>query len=164
MTHLPPSAAKSASPPPRGEGLGVGGHLLSTCGGLALAALLVTTPTAAQVIPTGTPAADILLSQAITEQRVFHTCSAFDVQSHLSILDLWASDAAFAAEVLAGNNVPPEAIAAFTAAASPQALMPAPETPFEDVQQFCATHPAWQTRWAQFDFIILANALPKAFE
>jgi hypothetical protein len=163
MTCSTPTAAKSASPPPRGGGLGVGGHLRPTCSGLLLA-LLLSTPATAQIIPTGTPAADILLSQAITEQRVFHTCSAFDVQTHQSILDLWASDAAFAAEVLAGNNVPPEAIAAFTAAAAPRALLPAPETPFEDVKQFCDTHPAWQTRLAQFDFVILANDLPKAFE
>lgn len=130
----------------------------------ALMTLLLATPASAQIIPTGTPAADILLSKAIAEQRVLHTCSAFDAVAHRSIVDLWAMDVNLATEILAANAVPPEAIAAFTAAAAPEALMPAPETPFEDVKQLCDSHPDWQGRIARFDVIILANDLPKAFQ
>ena len=138
----------------------MGGHALAILAALTVLA----SPLSAQIIPTGTPAADILLSQAIAEQRVFHTCSAFDALSHASIIDLWAADVAFATQTLAEHNVAPEAIAAFTTAASTQALMPAPGTPFEDVRQFCDAHPDWQTRWASFEVIILANDLPKAFQ
>ena len=156
MTHRTPTIAPKAPFFPRhGEGMGVGALAVT---------LLMTTPLSAQVMPTGTPAADILLSQAITEQRVFHTCSILDAQSHLSIIDLWAADAEFAAKVMAEKGVAAEAIAAFTTAASLAALLPAPGTPFEDVKQFCDAHPDWQARWAGFDVIILANDLPKAFE
>ena len=121
-------------------------------------------PAMAQIVPTGSAAADILLSQAITEQRVFHTCSAFDRGLHARIVGQWAEQAEQAARILASNDAPPEAIAAFAAAAASGALMPAPGTPFEDVRQFCDTHPDWQDRWANADIILLPDDLPGAFE
>lgn len=130
----------------------------------ALALLLLATPAAAQVIPTGTPAADILLSQAIAEQRLFHTCSALDPQTHALVTDQWRQDAAAAAAILAENQVAPEAIAAFTEAASAETLLPGPETPWAEVKGLCDTHPDWQTRLAQFDFIVLGLRLPQVFE
>lgn len=128
-----------------------------------LAALLLAAPAAAQIIPTGTPAADILLSQAIAEQRVFHTCSALDPQTHALVTKQWQQDAATAAAILAAKQVSPEAITAFTSAAQPAALMPAEDTPWAEVKGLCDTHPDWQTRLYQFDFITLAQKLPQVF-
>jgi hypothetical protein len=133
-------------------------------GGLALTlAITLTTQAAAQVIPTGTPAADILLSQAITEQRVFLTCSALDPALHARIADSWQRDVTDATAILTANKVPPEAIAAFTEAAAPAALMPGPETPWAAVKGLCDTHSDWQTRLAQFDFTLLGQRLPQVF-
>lgn len=157
MTHPTPTAATSASPPPRGKGVGVGGRPLA----ILAAALLLTTPALAQVIPTGTPAADILLSKAITEQRLFLTCTALDPQTHDFIAGLWAKDVAAAATLLTEHNVPPEAIAAFTAAALPENLLPDPDTPFQDIRKFCATDPDWIRRLNRTEMIRLATDLPK---
>jgi hypothetical protein len=129
-----------------------------------LAALLLATPTAAQIIPTGTPAADILLSQAIAEQRVFLTCSALDPATHALIAETWQGDVAAAAAILAENNVPPEAIAAFTMAARPEKFLPAPDTPFEDVMQLCTSNPDWTKDLFSFRFTILAQQLPQVFQ
>lgn len=130
---------------------------------LALSVALATQATA-QVIPTGFPQADILLSQAITEQRAFLTCSALDAYSHGFILDNWQKDSAAAVAILTDRKVPPEAIAAFQAAAKPENLMPAPDTPIEDVIQFCEGSPDWQVAYARFDFTILAQKLPEALK
>lgn len=157
MTHPTPTAATSASPPPRGEGLGVGG--------LALAlTLLLTTPTLAQVIPTGTPAADILLSQAIADQRVFLTCTALDPDTHKIALDFWAADVAAAVTILQDHGVPPKAIAAFQTAAAPGAMLPAPDATFADIQAYCTAQDRWFRRWSTRDFTELALRLPGAFE
>lgn len=129
-----------------------------------LAALLLATPTAAQVIPTGTPAADILLSQAIAEHRTFLTCSALEPRTHARIAEAWEWDVTAAAAILAANQVAPEAIAAFTTAAQAETLLPAPDTPFEDVRQLCDSQPDWMTRYFEFNFTVLALKLPQAFE
>ena len=166
MTHLLPSATPSASPPPRGEGLGVGGrpnHRRIPCAPF-LALALLTSPTQAQIIPTGTPAADILLSQSLTEHRTFLTCSALDPQTYAQILQNWQRDVTAAAALLASANVPPEAITAFTTAARPENLLPAPGTPFEDVKQLCDSQPDWATRYGQLRLTILELKLPQALQ
>lgn len=155
MPHTTPTAATSASPPPRGEGMGVVGVLL---------ALALTTPALAQVIPTGSPAADILLSQAIAEHRVFLTCSALDPALHQQILTNWQRDTAAAAAILNTHNVPPEAIIAFTTAADPKALLPAKDTPWAEVSQLCANHSDWQKTYFEFHLIVLDQKLPGAFQ
>ena len=127
------------------------------------ALLLLATPAAAQVIPTGTPAADILLSQAIAEHRVFLTCSALDPATHALIAQNWQRDVAAAADILTANNVPQDAITAFTTAAKPENLVPAPDTPWVEVQSLCATRPDWQTAYARLSLTILSLTLPEAF-
>jgi len=117
MPGLTPTAAPEAPPLPlRGEGMGVGGHFrrvrIHGAPWLALA-ITLTTQAAAQVIPTGTPAADILLSQAIAEHRVFLTCSALDPATHAQILADWQRDTTAAVTILKTHNTPPEAITAF---------------------------------------------------
>ena len=155
MTHLPPTAAPEAPPLPlRGEGPGVGGCLLALT-------LALTSQAQAQIIPTGTPAADILLSQAIADQRLFLTCSALEPDTHTFLLEAWQRDVAKATDLLTAANVPPEAITAFTTAAAPENLLPAPDTPFEDLQKFCATDPKWLTRAMKMDTVRLAADLPK---
>ena len=156
MTHPTPTVATSA---PRRRV-----RIHGAPWGAPLLALLLTTPAAAQVIPTGTPAADILLSQAITEHRVFLTCSALDPATHAQITDNWQRDITAAAAILTTHNVPPEAIAAFTAAAAPQALMPAEDTPWGQVQGLCATRPDWQTTYFQLNLTVLETSLPGAFK
>jgi hypothetical protein len=156
MTLPTPTPATSASPPPRGEGLGVGG--------LALALTLLASQATAQVIPTGIPAADILLSQAIAEHRVFLTCSALEPQTHAQILTNWQRDVTAAAAILKTHNVPAEAITAFTTAADPAALMPADDTPWAEVKDLCDTHPDWMTDYYQFNLTVLDLKLPAAFE
>jgi len=140
----------------------VGGHLRPICGGLALT-LLLTTATQAQIIPTGTPAADILLSQAIAEHRVFLTCSALDPLTHSQILTNWQRDTAAATAILKAHNTPPEAITAFTTAADPKALMPSDDTPWAEVTGLCATHPDWQQSYTEFNLTLLDLKLPMAF-
>lgn len=130
---------------------------------VALAALLAT-PIAAQIVPTGTPAADILLSQAIAEHRVFLTCSTLDPATHARILSNWQRDVTDAAAILAANAIPPEAITAFQTAAQPDNLLPAADTPFADVKQLCDSNPDWQTRLAQQTLTRLHLQLPQAFE
>lgn len=128
------------------------------------AALLLASPAHAQVIPTGTPAADILLSQAIAEHRVFLTCSALDPALHAQIIANWQRDVTAAAAILTSNQVPPEAITAFTTAAKPENLMPREDTPWAEVQGLCTTHPDWQATYFQLNLTLLALKLPGAFE
>lgn len=125
---------------------------------------LLALPASAQIIPTGTPAADILLSQAIAEQRLFHTCSALDPQTHGVITRAWAQDAVAAAAILAENSVPAEAIAAFSEAARPENLLSAPETTFENVIQLCTSNPDWPQDLQTFRFTVLAQQLPQVFQ
>jgi hypothetical protein len=129
-----------------------------------LLAFAIPTPALAQIIPTGTPAADILLSQAIAEHRVFLTCSALDHSTHALILTNWQRDTAAAVTILQSHDVPMDAITAFTAAAEPAALMPVPDTPWSAVQAICATSPDWQTNYYQFKLTILELKLPGALQ
>ncbi|CAN1548146.1 hypothetical protein MCELHM10_02058 [Paracoccaceae bacterium] len=159
MTHPTPNTATSASPRGFGRPLRLCLH-----GAPLLAALLLTTPTAAQVIPTGTPAADILLSRAISDQRVFLTCTALDPENHQTALDVWQQDVATAVTILTDHKVPPEAITAFTTAAQPENLLPPEDTAFAEVQHFCAAQDQWFQHWSRRDFTELAAQLPEAFE
>lgn len=129
-----------------------------------IALLLLATPLAAQVIPTGTPAADILLSRAIAEHRTFLTCSALDPETHALIRTSWQRDTAAAAAILAANGVPPEAISAFTTSAAAENLLPADDTPWAAVTGLCLTDAGWQTRYQTFAFTILERALQRALE
>lgn len=131
-----------------------------TCFALALGALSAS----AQIIPTGTPAADILLSQALTEQRVFLTCSVLEPQTHQQILQNWQRDVKAATAALQAANIPAEAVTAFISAAQPDKLMPAPDTPFEDIRQLCDSQPDWATRYAQLNFTLLELKLPQALQ
>lgn len=135
-----------------------------SCRATCTAALLLATPSHAQVIPTGSPTADILLSQAIAEHRVFLTCSALDPQTHARIQTNWQRDVTAAAAILTAEGIPPEAIAAFQTAAAPAALMPAGDIPFAEVIPFCAANPDWQTNYVEMSLILLDLKLPKAFE
>ncbi len=128
-----------------------------------LAVALLATPAVAQIIPTGIPAADILLSQAIAEHRVFLTCSALEPQTHAQILSNWQRDTAAAAVLLKTHAVPPEAITAFTEAADPKTLMPTEDTPWAEVRALCDTRPGWMTDYYQFNLTILDLKLPGAF-
>ena len=130
---------------------------------VALLALLLAPPAAAQIIPTGSPAADIVLSQALADQRVFLTCTALDPDNHRIILDFWRQDSAAAVAILTEHAVPPEAIAAFTAAADPAALALPPDTPFAEVRDYCQAQTHWFMRMNRRDFTELAVALPEAF-
>lgn len=174
MTHAAPTGAPSASPLACGvqsaaPTTGPGGRTtrprrVRIHGAPLLAALLLPLPATAQVIPTGTPAADILLSQAITEHRVFLTCSALDPATHAQITEAWQRDVTAAAAILTANNVPPEAITAFTSAADPAKLTPAEDTPWAEVKGLCDTHPDWQDRYARLNLIVLDLKLPGAFQ
>jgi hypothetical protein len=131
---------------------------------VALVLTLLATSAAAQIVPTGTPAADILLSQAIAEHRIFLICSSLDPTTHARILADWQRDVTDAAAILAANAIPAEAITAFQAAAEPANLLPAADTPFADVKQLCDGSPDWQTRYAQANLTRLHLKLPQAFE
>lgn len=161
MPPLSPTVATSASPPPSGAGMGNRRLCLH---GAPLLALLLPLPTLAQVIPTGTPTADILLATAIAEHRVYLTCSALDPVTHAQITENWQRDVAAATAILTAKAVPPDTIAAFTAAARPETLLPAPDTQFDDVKQLCDANPDWQTLYFQFNLTMLELELPKAFE
>lgn len=150
MTHLPPTAAPQAPQ-----------HSRRVRYSAPFLALLLPLSASAQVVPTGTPAADILLSQAIADQRLFLTCSALEPDTHTFLLEAWERDVAKAVDILTAAQVAPEAITAFTTAAAPEALLPAPDTPFEDLQKFCATDPKWLTRAMKMDTVRLAADLPK---
>lgn len=121
---------------------------------------LLTTPATAQIIPTGTPAADILLSQAIAEHRVFLTCSALDPLTHQQILTNWQKDAAAAVAILGAHEVTPEALTAFSEAADPAALMPAADAAWADVKNLCDTHPDWRVIYEKLHWILLEDILP----
>ena len=129
----------------------------------AAALLLLATPSSAQIIPTGTPAADIALSQALADQRVFLTCTALDPDNHRIAVEFWQQDTAAAVAILTENSVPPEAIAAFTAAADPETVALPPDTPFAEVTDYCQAQPHWFMRWSRRDFTELARVLPEAF-
>lgn len=130
---------------------------------LLTALLALPFPATAQIIPTGTPAADILLSQAIAEHRIFLTCSALDPLTHQQILTNWQRDVTAAAAILKAHNTPPEAITAFTTAADPKALMPPEDTPWAEVRSLCDTQPDWQKTYSEFNLILLDLKLPGAF-
>jgi hypothetical protein len=139
------------------------GAILRYLVSLALALPLVT-PAAAQIVPTGVPAADILLTRALGEQRIFLTCSALDGEAHRRIRQDWDRDVAAALATLSANTVPADAIAAFTEAARVETLMPSPDTPWSEVRQLCDATPDWPSRTARRSFTILALTLPPVFE
>lgn len=169
MTRSAPTATpKAPRLSLRGKGPVVGAHPRPTrrvrIHGAPWLALLLASQATAQIIPTGTPAADILLSQAIAEHRVFLTCSALDPATHQQILTNWQRDTAAAIAILKAHNVPPEAITAFTTASEPAALTPQDDTPWADVKALCDTHPDWQASYDQFNAIVLELKLPAAFQ
>ena len=169
MTHPAPTAAPKTCPLRLNwPGTEVGGHPCRPrrvrYSAPFLALTFLTTTLSAQIIPTGTPAADILLSQAIAEHRVFLTCSALDPATHQQILTNWQRDTAAAIAILKAHNVPPEAITAFTTASEPAALTPQDDTPWADVKALCDTHPDWQASYDQFNAIVLELKLPAAFQ
>lgn len=125
--------------------------------------LLLASPATAQVIPTGSPAADILLSQAITEHRLFLTCNALDPIGHPIMVQRWEADVAAAAAILRTKGVPRAAIDAFTNAARPEALLPAADIPFAELRQTCLAQTDWPARYARGDYIRLEEQLPGAF-
>ncbi len=157
MTHPSPTTAATIASSHR-AGLGVGGLVLAILSALSL---LIASPTHAQIIPTGSPGADILLSQAIAEHRVFLTCSALDPATHIQILTNWQRDTAAAIAILKAHNVPAEAITAFTTAADPAALMPTEDTPWAEVQALCATQPDWQKTYDEYNITFLKLKLPQ---
>ena len=159
MPHPTPTAATNATPPPRGKGLGVGGHLRP----IGLALTLLTTAAQAQIIPTGTPAADIILTKGIADWRLFVTCSALDYQTNWHVVNELYHDITAASAILKANNVPDDAIAAFAAAADPEALSPPPDTPFANVLDLCLANKDWSDRWVDQAFTVLGRDLPKAF-
>ena len=75
-------------------------------------------------------------------------------------LDFWQEDVAAAVTLLTKHGIPPEAIAAFTTAARPENMMPAPDTPFADVQAYCLGQDQWFMHWNRRDFTDLAATLP----
>ena len=186
MTHPTPTATTRASPPPRGQGLGVGVRPSTKprpgpepgprptqratravpgqarVGVLTLTLLLATQATA-QIIPTGTPTADILMSQSIAEHRIYLTCSALDPVTHAQIMQNWQRDVTDAAAILTANAIPPEVITAFQTAARPDNLLPATDTPFDAVRQLCNGNPDWQADYARLNVTVLALQLPQAF-
>jgi len=159
MTHLTPIAALEAPPLPlRFRGTGMGGRPL-----VLLAALLLASPLSAQIIPTGSPAADIILTKGIADWRIFVTCSALDYQTNWLVVDELYHDITAASAILKANNVPDAAITAFAAAADPEALSPPPDTPFAEVLELCLASSDWSARWLDREFTFLERDLPKAF-
>lgn len=149
-----PTSSAAPRPPARGRATA------ATSGRLGLlATLLLALPAPAQVVPTGSPAADILLSRAIAEHRVFLTCSILDAEAHARIRTAWEGDVATALRLLGDRKIDPAAIAAFDAAARPEALLPTPETPFVDLRALCDQHPDWASRYAAGRFVQLAPEL-----
>jgi len=148
MTHHTSTAARSASPPPQG---GPGTASTMGVGGLALAlTIALTTQATAQIIPTGTPAADIVLTQGIADWRVFVTCSALDTQANWHVVNELYHDITAASAILTANNVP-------------DALSPDPDTPFGNVLELCLAHPDWSDRCLDRKFTFLERDLAKAF-
>ena len=162
MTRTP-TPAPSASPAPRGAWLW--DRVRSVClpGAPLLTLALLATPATAQIIPTGTPAADIVLTKGIADWRVFVTCSALDYQTNWNVVDELYHDITAASAILKANDVPEEVITAFAAAADPEALSPPPDTPFSNVLDLCLANKHWPDRWLDRDFTFLERDLPKAF-
>jgi hypothetical protein len=100
----------------------------------------------------------------LTEHRTFLTCSALEPMTNQQIVQNWQRDVTAATAALQAAKVPQEAIAAFTAAARPEDLMPAPDTPFEDIRQLCDSQPDWATRYAQLNFTLLEFKLSQALQ
>ena len=158
-----PTPAPSASPAPLGAWLWDRVRRVCLPGAPLLTLALLTTPATAQIIPTGTPAADIVLTQGIADWRVFVTCSALDYQTNWNVVEELYHDITAASAILKANDVPEEAIAAFAAAADPEALSPPPDTPFSNVLDLCVANKDWPDRWLDRDFTFLERDLPKAF-
>lgn len=173
MTHLNPSAVPSASSPPRESGPGADGRPQKTrrldrvrihCAPLlAILIALLASAATAQIIPTGSPAADILLTTALAEHQQFLTCSSLEPMTHGQITQNWQRDVTAAAAILTANKVAPEAVKAFTEAARPESLLPVPGTPFEEVEELCADS-EWMKRYYEFNLIVLELKLPEAFK
>ena len=130
-----------------------------------LALLLAALPTlaTADTITTGNAAADDVIAKALAEHEVFITCSSLSKTNHDQIVKNWQSDAIESASILSQNKVPPEAIAAFVAAAKVEALLPAPGTPYSEVKTLCDAQPNWEDAYWTFNMTFLALKLPGAF-
>lgn len=130
----------------------------------AVTAILVAAPACAQIVPTGSPTADILLSTAITEQRTILTCTALETTAHRIAVTAWQVEVAAAVAILTENGVPPGAITAFQDAARAENLLPGEGAPFAAVKAYCNAQENWFTRWNRGEFTELGRALPGAFE
>ena len=149
------SARKEAS---TRQPLGAAASRALACG--PVLALCLALPASAQIIPTGSPAVDILLARALADQRVFLTCTALAAETHEAALDLWQADVTATVALLGEKAVAPDVITAFTAAADPATLALPADTPFAAVADYCRAQADWLTRWTSRDFTQLARALP----
>ena len=95
---------------------------------------------------------------------MFLTCTALDAKNHQIALDFWQADVATAVTLLTDHGTDPAAIAAFTTTAAPENLLPAEDTPFAEVQDFCISQEHWFQRWSRRDFTELAATLPGVLE
>jgi hypothetical protein len=154
---LAPKAIASACAASRRMGPGMGSLALALTIGL-------TTQATAQIVPTGTPAADILLTTALAEHQVFLTCSSLEPQTYGQIAKNWQRDVAAAMVILVEQKVAPEAIAAFQSAARIETLLPVAGTPYAEVKEFCDAYPDWMTDYYQFNLTVLELKLPAAFQ
>ncbi|MCB6178533.1 hypothetical protein LHP98_10360 [Rhodobacter sp. Har01] len=103
-----------------------------------------------------------VLDRAMTEFRVFLTCTALEPSAQASVRDIWKKQVTETLAVLANNGVSPPNLVAFTASALPGSLTLPPDTPFSEVIAFCAEDPDWMQRLVRLEFTRLPQALAKA--
>ena len=131
---------------------------------LCLVAVLAGQSVAAQtLVSTGNPIADLLITTALDEQRVIHTCSVLDDHSYGLITETWQKMAEDSATIMLNGGVDPVQVAAFRAAASSSALLPGDNASFAEVRSFCAEHPGWSLDYARIKFVILDIDLGRIF-
>ncbi len=103
-----------------------------------------------------------ILDTAMRDMRVFLTCTVLEKESNDFMLKDWQKTVAKTLVFLTEEGVTPPNLAAFTASAQPDALVPAPDTPISGVIAFCNANTDWIRKLHRRDYTQLPDALKQA--
>jgi len=128
---------------------------------LLIALAVAAAPAAARAAdPDRIAAAEALLARELAAMRVNLTCTAL-LPHHPALAEGWTETVTLALEILGELPGTEGLVATLSPLADPEALMPAPETPFARIRALCQGDPDWERRVNLFTWWGLGNRLER---